>query len=70
MLSIGMAICFISFKYFLSFAGVERINWDGNKITSTEIINEHDGSCYNPIVFEMTDPDECKNFCSDDFCYV
>jgi len=52
------------------FAGVERVEWDGNEVNSSKIINEHEGSCANPIVFEMADPNECKNSCSDIFCFI
>jgi len=60
--------------FFIVFGGyspyfVERAEWDGNNVTSTQVINEHGGNCYNPIVFESA-PDQCKEFCSEDFCYV
>ncbi|CBY12283.1 unnamed protein product [Oikopleura dioica] len=47
---------------------VERVEWDGNNVTSTSVINTHDAECFNPIVFE-TAPDQCQDFCSEDFCY-
>ncbi|CAG5104585.1 Oidioi.mRNA.OKI2018_I69.chr1.g1361.t1.cds [Oikopleura dioica] len=58
--------------YFLVFGGyetrkVERAMWDGQNVTSSMIINEHEGSCYRPIIFE-SDPDSCAEGC-DDFCY-
>ncbi|CAG5103666.1 Oidioi.mRNA.OKI2018_I69.chr1.g878.t1.cds [Oikopleura dioica] len=62
--------------FFLVFAGigggsfaVERAEWNGEKITSSEVLFHHENGCYRPIVFE-TYPDHCENFCSDDFCYV
>jgi len=60
--------------FFIVFGGndghtsVERVEWDGNNVTSTEVINAHQSNCFNPIVFE-TAPDQCQDFCSDDFCY-
>ncbi|CAG5102599.1 Oidioi.mRNA.OKI2018_I69.chr1.g377.t1.cds [Oikopleura dioica] len=60
--------------YFLIFGGayedlvVERINWDGEKITSTEKINDHEGICHRPIIFQ-SDPDTCSTPCPDSFCY-
>ncbi|CAG5081876.1 Oidioi.mRNA.OKI2018_I69.PAR.g9982.t1.cds [Oikopleura dioica] len=58
--------------YFLVFDGVqtrnvERALWDGQNITSSMIINKHEGDCYRPIIFE-SDPDSCIEGC-DDFCY-
>ncbi|CBY19682.1 unnamed protein product [Oikopleura dioica] len=47
---------------------VERAEWDGNNVTSTQVINNHGENCFNPIVFE-TAPDQCKEFCSENFCY-
>jgi len=61
-------------KFFIVFGGVngynsvERAEWDGNNVTSTQVINNHDGDCVNPIIFE-TAPDQCKDFCSENFCY-
>ncbi|CBY15355.1 unnamed protein product, partial [Oikopleura dioica] len=61
-------------KFFIVFGGiynpysVERAEWDGNNVTSTQVINNHDGGCANPIIFE-TAPDQCKDFCSENFCY-
>jgi len=60
--------------YFIVFGGtdgndnVERVQWDGNNATKNEVINAHSVECFNPIVFE-TQPDQCQDFCSDDFCY-
>jgi len=48
---------------------VERAEWDGHTVTSTEVINDHGGDCTRPIVFEAA-PDQCKEFWSEDFCYV
>jgi len=71
--SFGTMIAYESF--FVVFGGingynsVERAEWNGNNVTSTEVINDHGGNCYNPIVFEAA-PGQCKEFCSEDFCYV
>ena len=47
----------------------KRVEFNGQEIVSSEIINEHPGPCLRPIVFQST-PDECKDFCSEDFCYI
>jgi len=71
--SYGTMIAYETF--FIVFGGkygansVERAEWDGNTVTSTEVINDHGGDCTRPIVFEAA-PDQCKEFCSEDFCYV
>jgi hypothetical protein len=64
----GLKIFYISKNYF-SLNSVERAEWDGNSVTSTKVINNHVGSCARPIVFEAA-PDQCKHFCSDNFCYT
>ncbi|CAG5109783.1 Oidioi.mRNA.OKI2018_I69.chr2.g4272.t1.cds [Oikopleura dioica] len=48
---------------------VERVEWDGNHVTSTQNLTEHTGDCYRPTLF-LSSPDECKRFCSSDYCYV
>ncbi|CBY12419.1 unnamed protein product [Oikopleura dioica] len=59
---------FIVFGGVNSYNSVERAEWDGNNVTSTQVINNHAGDCYYPIIFE-TAPDQCKEFCSENFCY-
>ncbi|CAG5078362.1 Oidioi.mRNA.OKI2018_I69.PAR.g8966.t1.cds [Oikopleura dioica] len=59
--------------YFLVFGGnygtnyVEKVIWDGQNVTSSTVINIHEGDCRRPIIFE-SDPDVCSENCQD-FCY-
>ncbi|CBY16126.1 unnamed protein product [Oikopleura dioica] len=54
-------------NFFIIFGGasgpryhsVERAEWNDNNVTSTQVINNHDRSCYRPIVFEAS-PDKCQ----------
>ncbi|CAG5104187.1 Oidioi.mRNA.OKI2018_I69.chr1.g1135.t1.cds [Oikopleura dioica] len=68
---VGSSIHFGDF--FLAFGGnndynyVEKAIWDGQNVTSSTIINEHEGKCYRPILFESS-PDACNDGCHD-FCY-
>ncbi|CAG5103778.1 Oidioi.mRNA.OKI2018_I69.chr1.g931.t1.cds [Oikopleura dioica] len=60
--------------YFIAFDGygdyqVERAEWNGTHVTSSQTLSSHEVGCYRPIVFE-SDPDQCSQFCSNDFCYV
>ncbi|CBY11184.1 unnamed protein product [Oikopleura dioica] len=65
----------IAFDYFfMVFSGitspysVERADWNGNQVTSSEVLR-NTTTCYRPIVFE-TLPNQCEDFCSQDFCFV
>ncbi|CAG5104514.1 Oidioi.mRNA.OKI2018_I69.chr1.g1292.t1.cds [Oikopleura dioica] len=61
-------------SFFIVFGGnnnyntVERAEWQNETVTSTSVIHDHGGDCLHPIVFE-TRPDQCSEFCSQDFCY-
>ena len=46
---------------------VEKVIWDGQNVTSSTVINIHEGDCRRPIIFE-SDPDVCSENCQD-FCY-
>ncbi|CAG5104884.1 Oidioi.mRNA.OKI2018_I69.chr1.g1636.t1.cds [Oikopleura dioica] len=61
--------------YFIAFDGdsndnqVERAEWNGTHVTSSQTLFSHESFCIRPITFE-SDPDQCSEFCSNDFCYV
>jgi hypothetical protein len=59
-------------NYILSFSGymehaVERANWNGTHVTSSEILNEHESDCQYPVIFE-TFPDACSDSC-ENYCF-
>ncbi|CAG5078114.1 Oidioi.mRNA.OKI2018_I69.PAR.g8904.t1.cds [Oikopleura dioica] len=61
-------------NYFIAFGGndfyaVERAEWNGEAVVSSETFFTHEGSQHRPIIFETT-PDTCKEFCSEDYCYI